>query len=376
MGKQYLTEGYDPTLDACITKDKLLQMIRAAVPTAPDVGFIIVSASVPNVGVNAELARFLWLDTATGGLKWYNGSSWQLVASNVTIVPGSISPGAIDPTGHGAYQILSIFSNGTTVDFQDLYTLIAGTNGLGLFTDITPGSGYSTQKFLMPTGQQCGVNPGGFPAKSITIDKVNGALGFVSGPEGLSAAPGKLLTADGIGGFYYSSPPTIAIPPKSISIQQLSGDDIDAGSTTPNIGDMMIVDSSGGMEWATPPAGLASGTQGIRPGTVRVAAFPGVGGQAVITHDFNPDTPSLVMVRMACQGSDEGFTTDDEINISALRTDDGDSAMLISVDNKEVTVTRTNNSNLLFRNKYSGASKNVNISQWMLKVYSWLLPTV
>ncbi len=206
-------------------------MLRAAAPTT-DIGFIIVGESTPDAVTYPELVRFAWLKASTGELRYYNGASWELIASNVSIAAGTVTSTMLSSSGGTAYQILAVNAAGTSVTFQNLASL------LGTPTYATIG-GYGSQLFLTVSGgvgKLSGVDPTAFLVKSVPKSKVS-----------FGGTVGQMPYSDGAGGISWAAAPTVSIPDASITIAKLS-------STGGSIGNSIRVKSGGGFEYYAPSA--------------------------------------------------------------------------------------------------------------------------
>jgi hypothetical protein len=97
-----LDEGLDPTALTQVNASQLLQIIRQALPKSTR-GFVIFSASIPDVASNPWMARSLWVDTSTTipyTVKEYNPSSMLWVALSIgTAVIGTaqLATSAVTP---------------------------------------------------------------------------------------------------------------------------------------------------------------------------------------------------------------------------------------------------------------------------------------
>ena len=124
--RNYIVEGFDPTSIApggCISEAELLQMIHAAAPAA-DIGLIIIGETTPDAVTYTELANFGWIKKSTGELRYYNGSSWQLVATIATMADYSVAYTKLSVAGGAAYQALSVNAAVTAFEFKYVKDLI------------------------------------------------------------------------------------------------------------------------------------------------------------------------------------------------------------------------------------------------------------
>lgn len=184
--RQFLVEGYDPTLDSCVPISTLLQMFRASGPHT-DVGYIVSAeeSALPDVTTYPELARFLVRGlsggTPTGNIYFYNGTSWQLISAILNMPDGSISAAKLAPSGF-SYYVWANNAGATEVVPTPITTIL---NAATLAVDPNATSQYFLEKrsgsFLLS-----GVNGAGIWYKSIGPDKLG-----VTG-----AAAGYVLTFD------------------------------------------------------------------------------------------------------------------------------------------------------------------------------------
>lgn len=134
--RQFFAEGLDPTGLACISTADLLQMFRAGYPVDP-FGLFIKSASTPDVATYPELARFNWLNSTNGELKYYTGVAWDLVKASFNIPDGSI--GYAKLVGSGTpNSLFKIGADGTTVTEITIASLFAaGSISLSTLANIS-----------------------------------------------------------------------------------------------------------------------------------------------------------------------------------------------------------------------------------------------
>lgn len=125
MSMQHLKEGFDPTAEACITTAMLLQMIRNAQPY-PSQGFIIWSASAPDVVTNPELEDFLWGEISGGNrtqnIYYYNGTSWELIP--LELLDGSVTLAKLSLAGTTPYYIIQVNAAGTQLVWTSIPSAI------------------------------------------------------------------------------------------------------------------------------------------------------------------------------------------------------------------------------------------------------------
>ena len=115
--RNFLTAGLDLSLlPSAATNAQIMQALQQAYP-ASGLGIIIYQASTPDVATYTEYATFLWVNTTTGELKYWNGTSWQLVSGFATIADASVTIGKLSPTGGAALQLIRINAGGTAFEF-------------------------------------------------------------------------------------------------------------------------------------------------------------------------------------------------------------------------------------------------------------------
>jgi len=128
MSKQYLVEGLDPTSLPNFTVADLLPFLRGATP-ASDIGFIILSATPPDVVTYPELSRFIWLSTDPsdlGSLYYYNGISWSRVKGNVLLPDASVNIGKLSTDGGTPGYIIAVKNDLSGFEFKTVVSLIQG----------------------------------------------------------------------------------------------------------------------------------------------------------------------------------------------------------------------------------------------------------
>lgn len=140
--RNFLDEGLDLTgLAGDATNAQILQSIRESVP-ATDLGWHIKSETTPDVATYPEYATFLWTKPSTNETKYWNGSSWQLISTAVSISDGSVVIAKLSVTGGSATQLIRVNAGGTAFEFVDAADII-GNNSLGLAKLVNAaGAGY------------------------------------------------------------------------------------------------------------------------------------------------------------------------------------------------------------------------------------------
>ena len=115
--RNFLTAGLDLSLlPSEATNAQIMQALQQAYP-ASGLGIIIYQSATPDVATYTEYATFLWVNTTTGELKYWNGTSWQLVSGFATIADASVTIGKLSPTGGAALQLIRINAGGTAFEF-------------------------------------------------------------------------------------------------------------------------------------------------------------------------------------------------------------------------------------------------------------------
>ena len=124
---------------------------------ASGLGIIIYQSTTPDVATYTEYATFLWINTTTGELKYWNGTSWQLVSGFATIADASVTVAKLSPTGGAALQLIRINAGGTAFEFVNPADLFS-TNSLPLnrlvnaigagYVPYSDGSGVYTSSLL------------------------------------------------------------------------------------------------------------------------------------------------------------------------------------------------------------------------------------
>jgi len=123
--RNFLTAGLDLSLlPSEATNAQIMQALQQAYP-ASGLGIIIYQSATPDVATYTEYVTFLWVNTTTGELKYWNGTSWQLVSGFATIADASVTVSKLSPSGGAALQLIRINAGGTAFEFvnpADLFT--------------------------------------------------------------------------------------------------------------------------------------------------------------------------------------------------------------------------------------------------------------
>lgn len=115
--RAFLTAGLDLSLlPSEATNAQILQAIQEAKP-ASGLGLLIYQAGTPDVATYTEYATFIWINTSTGELKYWNGSSWQLISGKASIADSTVTISKLSPTGGSALQLIRINSGATAFEF-------------------------------------------------------------------------------------------------------------------------------------------------------------------------------------------------------------------------------------------------------------------
>jgi hypothetical protein len=355
MTRDYILEGFDPTSippGSCLTLSQLLQMVHAAQPVS-DIGFLIVSVAPPDVATYPVLARFLWIN-ATGSLYWYNGASWSLVATNVSIAPGTVLPSMLGVDTGLPYQVLAVAASGLSVTFQDIKALI-GASG------VTTMAGYGTQKFLTidaATLKLCGVDPSAFPASSVAWSKVASAAGIA----------GQYPLRDGAGGWTWATPGSLVIPDSAVKI--LASSKLSAAGGTAGQSIRVPAVPTGFFEFYTPPV-----IPGLLPYYVSsLTAVPTVGTYLTFAHGKGVAPHAIRAVLVRTGTALYGYGQFEELDLTGIQAGSNRQCFTVSADVTNIYVTRSNDSNVVVMRRDTGVQIDISgaiaIGDWAIKVYA------
>lgn len=126
--RAFLVSGIDLSLlPSEATNAQILQAIQEAKP-ASGLGLLIYQSTTPDVATYTEYATFIWINTSTGELKYWNGSSWQLVLGKASISDSSVAIGKLSPTGGTALQLIRINAGATAFEFVNAADLFAANS--------------------------------------------------------------------------------------------------------------------------------------------------------------------------------------------------------------------------------------------------------
>lgn len=155
--RNFFNAGLDlASLPSAATNAQIQQALVQANP-ASGLGIIIYQSTTPDVATYTEYATFLWINTTTGELKYWNGTSWQLVSGFATIADASVTVAKLSPTGGAALQLIRINAGGTAFEFvnpADLFStnsfpLNRLVNAIGAgYVPYSDGSGVYTSALL------------------------------------------------------------------------------------------------------------------------------------------------------------------------------------------------------------------------------------
>lgn len=155
--RNFFNAGLDlASLPSAATNAQIQQALVQANP-ASGLGIIIYQSTTPDVATYTEYATFLWINTTTGELKYWNGTSWQLVSGFATIADASVTVAKLSPTGGAALQLIRINAGGTAFEFvnpADLFStnsfpLNRLVNAIGAgYVPYSDGSGVYTSSLL------------------------------------------------------------------------------------------------------------------------------------------------------------------------------------------------------------------------------------
>lgn len=126
--RSFLTAGLDLSLlPSEATNAQILQAIQEAKP-ASGLGLLIYQSATPDVATYTEYATFIWINTSTGELKYWNGSSWQLISGKATITDASVTISKLSVTGGTALQLIRINAGATAFEFVNPGDLFASNS--------------------------------------------------------------------------------------------------------------------------------------------------------------------------------------------------------------------------------------------------------
>jgi len=155
--RNFFNAGLDlASLPSAATNAQIQQALVQANP-ASGLGIVIYQSTTPDVATYTEYATFLWINTSTGELKYWNGTSWQLVSGFATIADASVTVAKLSPSGGAALQLIRINAGGTAFEFvnpADLFSAnsfplnkLVNASGAG-YVPYSDGSGVYTSSLL------------------------------------------------------------------------------------------------------------------------------------------------------------------------------------------------------------------------------------
>jgi len=135
MAVEYdLDGGFDPTALSVITGSELLQLIEQALPKSIR-GFVVFSATQPDIINNPHLVRYLWIDTSAAApyiVRAYNvtGGSWDALeiednaVTTAKILDGAVTVAKLNAAAGSADDLLKINAGGTAFEYISLANLM------------------------------------------------------------------------------------------------------------------------------------------------------------------------------------------------------------------------------------------------------------
>jgi len=155
--RNFFNAGLDlASLPSAATNAQIQQALVQANP-ASGLGIVIYQSTTPDVATYTEYATFLWINTSTGELKYWNGTSWQLVSGFATIADASVTVAKLSPSGGAALQLIRVNAGGTAFEFvnpADLFSAnsfplnkLVNASGAG-YVPYSDGSGVYTSALL------------------------------------------------------------------------------------------------------------------------------------------------------------------------------------------------------------------------------------
>lgn len=124
--RSFLIPGLDlASLPSDATNSQIQQALAQAYPAA-GLGLLIYQAGTPDVATYPEYVTFIWVNTTTGELKYWNGTSWQLIVGLASVADNSLTLAKLSPSGGTALQLIRINAAGTAFEFvngSDIFNL-------------------------------------------------------------------------------------------------------------------------------------------------------------------------------------------------------------------------------------------------------------
>lgn len=389
-----LIEGFDPSSNpATPTNAELLQMVRQS-QFADDVGGVLLSDTTPDVAQYPILARFRWAKTTAGvldGLFYYHdGSSWVIerpAPGTVTadaIAPGTITLDKLAPDGD-PLNIIRINADGNGFEFINIIDAIG--DGTIEYNKLALASG---QNYLLISN-----GSGSFEAKTAAyvlaalinggtlVTTINSTADLVAYRNAADGNAYKITVADFAKELIRQlTELTTTTAGDFVAVQDVSDSNVvkkvQIQNFLPNTGvvagtysypSTFTVNAKGQVTAA------ASGTSSFLT-AVGTAALPAAGAAATVPHSL-AGIPSIVRVVLQCLTTNNGYATNDEVDISGAgwsASNTGLPAYTVTADATNVTVGRENNTtpdNLFLHPKTGGAYFNLNTeaAKWQIKIY-------
>jgi hypothetical protein len=140
--RNFLVEGLDLSLlPSAATNAQILQAIRESHP-ASGLGMLIYQSATPDVSTYTEYVTFIWINTTTGELKYWNGTSWQLITGAASIANDTVTIDKLNVTGGTALQLIRVNAGATAFEFVNVTDLFAaGSLALDKLV-VAAGAGY------------------------------------------------------------------------------------------------------------------------------------------------------------------------------------------------------------------------------------------
>jgi len=115
--RAFFVAGVDLSLlPSQATNAQILQAIQEAKP-ASGLGILIYQSTTPDVSTYTEYATFIWINTTTTELKYWNGTSWQLITGKASISDASVTISKLAVTGGTALQLIRVNAAATAFEF-------------------------------------------------------------------------------------------------------------------------------------------------------------------------------------------------------------------------------------------------------------------
>lgn len=195
--RNFLQPGLDVTHQSCVSLGDLQQMFLASFPTAPDIGYVIVSTTDPDVVAHPELARFLLLKS--GSVYYYDGAKWvPLKLGLSSVLNENIKNGAvtIEKLGVGdgqPEQLIQVDPDGDKFRFVNFSTLLG---------DLEPGT-------IKPATVNSFLVTENAVSKWLSFDDFLAVYAqfwniFVSQILTTNSQPGQIISANGVSGWKWA----------------------------------------------------------------------------------------------------------------------------------------------------------------------------